>query len=199
MSINLKKISKLIDLDLSNIPKSDRTSVKKEVGEYVIDEILSFVSEGKSPVIGEKRNFKKLNTDYAKAEKDGDRNPDLELKGDMLDALTFKNTKKGIEVGVFKKKEVPKADGHNNFSGQSKLPTRRYIPKDSQKFRKSIQDGVTQILNEFKVDPTTAAKGLDPFAFTTTTVTTATTTSATLNDVFSDEGLEQFLADEGFI
>ena len=109
MSISLKKISKLIDLDLSDIPKEKRKTVKKEIGDFVVEEILIAVSKGQSPVIGEKRNFKKLKPDYAKAEKGGDRNPDLELLGDMLDSLTFKNTTKGIEVGIFKATEVPKA------------------------------------------------------------------------------------------
>jgi hypothetical protein len=195
MAISLKRISKLVDLDLSDIPKNKQKTVKKEVGEYIIDEILSFVSEGKSPVIGEKTTFKKLNTDYAKAEKNGDRNPDLELLGDMLDSLTFKNTKKGIEVGIFKANEVPKADGHNNFSGKSTLPTRRFIPKGGQKFRRSIQSGIDSILNEFSEDETT--KILKSGKKSQAIAKSATT--ATLNDMFSDEGLEQFLVDEGFI
>ena len=176
MSISLKKISKLIDLDLSDIPKEKRKTVKKEIGDFVVEEILIAVSKGQSPVIGEKRNFKKLKPDYAKAEKGGDRNPDLELLGDMLDSLTFKNTTKGIEVGIFKATEVPKADGHNNFSGKSTLPKRRFIPKDSQKFRKSIQNGVKGIINEFKAD------AVIPL---------------TLEDVFNDKSLELFLAQEG--
>ena len=88
------------------------------MGEFVVNEILRSVSEGKSPVSG-RRQFKILDEKYAKDEKGGDRNPNLELGGDMLDALTFKPMPgDSLEVGIFDSNEVPKADGHNNFSGK---------------------------------------------------------------------------------
>jgi hypothetical protein len=140
------EIKKKIKLDLKGIKQ--KAKVKKEVGDLVIDEILRSLSEGKSPVKGER--FKKLDAQYAKEFKGGDRTPNLELTGDMLDALKVKNTKDGIEVGIFSKKQTPKADGHNNFSGESKLPQRRFIPSEDQEFKRDIQNRIKAVVNEFK-------------------------------------------------
>lgn len=144
------EITKKITLDLKGI--QNKAQAKKDVGEFVVNEILRNLSEGKSPVSGER--FKKLSKEYADQFKGGDRKPNLELEGDMLDALTFKNRADGIEVGVFKKKELGKADGHNNFSGDSKLPKRRFIPDEGQDFKANINKGIKQILAEYREPPT---------------------------------------------
>lgn len=69
----------------------------------------------------------------------------------MLDALTSQNRKGDIiEVGIFKAKEQGKADGHNNFSGKSKLPTRRFIPSEKENFKRFINKGIDQIINANK-------------------------------------------------
>jgi|18_taG_2_1085343.scaffolds.fasta_scaffold00339_23 hypothetical protein len=113
--------------------------------------MLLNLGDGKSPVAN-RGSFKKLNKEYAKEEKGGDTNPNLDLDGDLLNALTSKN-KKGdkIEIGIFKAGEQGKADGHNNFSGKSTLPTRRFIPSEREKFKKSITVGIKQIINDNKV------------------------------------------------
>jgi len=192
MAISLTKISKNITLDLKDVPPSQRATVKREVGEFVVEEILRSVSAGDSPVAG-RNKFKRLNRDYADAEKGGNTTPNLELDGDMLDSLTFKNSTKGVQVGIFAASEVPKADGHNNFSGKSKLPTRRFVPDKSEKFDADIERGITAIVNEFRVRPTRTATRIG------TTVQAAEVTAITLGDLFSDEGLESFLESEGFI
>lgn len=192
MGISLTKIAKTINLDLSDVPQELRSEVKKEVGEYVVDEILKSVSSGKSPVSGGGA-FKALNENYADNEKGGNRTPNLELDGDMLDSLTFKNTTGGVEVGIFKSSEVPKADGHNNFSGKSKLPTRRFIPDESQLFEKSIERGIKDIVSEYKSETPTSTTFEPIFS------ETKETTSITIGDLFSDDFLGQFLRDEGFI
>lgn len=140
------EIKKQIKLDLKGI--KNKAKVKKEVGDLVIDEILRSLSEGKSPV--SKESFKKLSKEYAKEFKGGNRTPNLELEGDMLDALKVKNTKDGIEVGIFSKKQTPKADGHNNFSGDSKLPRRRFIPGEDQKFKRDIESKIKAVVNEYR-------------------------------------------------
>ena len=45
--------------------------------------------------------------------------------------------------------EQGKADGHNNFSGESKLPTRQFIPKDNQSFRPDIKSEIQAIAEDF--------------------------------------------------
>lgn len=131
------------------MPRNRHSQIKKDVGEFIISEMLLALSDGKSPVSGHK--FKKLNKQYASEMKDGDTTPNLELEGDLLDALISKNRAGDkIEVGVFKKKEQGKADGHNNFSGNSNLPTRRFIPNESEKFKRHINNGIKQIISDAK-------------------------------------------------
>ena len=150
MASKYPKQTKTIKLDLSEIPRNNRARVKKEIGDFVVNEILFNLGDGKSPVAN-RGKFKKLNKDYAKDEKGGDTNPNLELDGDMLDALTSQNRKGDIiEVGIFKAKEQGKADGHNNFSGKSKLPTRRFIPSERENFKRSIDKGIKQIISDNK-------------------------------------------------
>ncbi len=110
---------------------------------------MRFVARGNSPVEGEGK-FRRLNKTYATDQKGGNRTPNLDLEGDMLDSLTHEITGDGIKVGIFRTSEVPKADGHNNFSGESKLPTRRFIPDASQDFKSSIKTGITRIIQGFE-------------------------------------------------
>lgn len=180
----MKKLSKKIDLDLKGLNNQTKAKIKNEVGEYIIGEILDRVATGKTPVSKEK-NFKALDPAYAKAKKGGDRTPNLELEGDMLDALEFKRTKSGVEIGVFKSGEVPKADGHNNFSGKSKLPRRRFIPEANQKFKRDIEQGVKRIVQEYKT------KAPEPKVQDVETIANqfGIQTQVTVDDLFDDEGL----------
>ena len=143
-------------LDLSQIPDNRQDQAKQDVGEFIRDEILRFVSSGRSPVAG--RTFDKLDPNYANKYKGGNRTPNLELEGDMLDSLEFELTSTGIEIGIFDEEQQGKADGHNNFSDDSKLPTRRFIPDENEDFNGRIMTGVRQILNRYRED-------FDPFDF----------------------------------
>ena len=162
------KQTKELSLDLSRIPTTSQSRAKEDVGEFVRNEILRFVAEGKSPVAG-RGAFDKLSSDYADAKKGGNRTSNLELEGDMLDALKYEVTATGIEVGIFDSNEAPKADGHNNFSGRSKLPTRRFIPSGTEDFNGRIMTGVRQILDRYKEQPTF----LDPDNLTALTLATS--------------------------
>ena len=131
------------------IEPSQRTIAKNEIGELIIREILNYVQDGNSPVQG-KGSFKKLSDKYAKLEKGGDKNPNLELNGDMLDALTYE-TRSGsaIEFGIFDKTQAPKADGHNNFSGDSKLPLRRFIPDEGENLKRDIESKIETVIQDY--------------------------------------------------
>jgi hypothetical protein len=94
------EISKEIKLNLKDVPKSQRTKAKDEIGEFLVGEILEQLSQGKSPVSGE--SFKRLSKEYADSEKGGDTTPNLELEGDLLNALEYKRTRDGIKVGIFR-------------------------------------------------------------------------------------------------
>lgn len=146
---NLEELQqKEIELDLDNVPRDQRSAAKEAVGNFILDEILTRLADGTSPVTG--RGFKQLDKAYADKMKDGDRTPNLELDGDLKAALNFKNSQKGIIVGIMSADQRPKADGHNNLSGDSKLPQRRFIPADDQSFTGSIMKEIPNIIAEFE-------------------------------------------------
>jgi len=176
-----------MDLNLSGIAPKDRARVKNEVGEFIIEEILLRVADGKSPLKGTPR-WSKLSSKYAKDEKGGNTTPNLELDGDLLDALEFKRGKGNkIEIGIFDKDETGKADGHNNHTGKSKLPKRRFIPDDTEQFYKKITDGVKEIISENK------AKPVKPKI--TDRVSTEDESSINLSDILSDATLTRLFGE----
>lgn len=131
-----------------DLPKAVRKEAAAAVGEFLVEQINIYLADAKSPVSGE--SFPALSKEYKKdkvSEGFGGV-PDLERSGDMKDALTFKVTDEGIELGFFDRKNAGKADGHNNFSGQSELPQRRFLPDEGQKFRREIQSEIENIINE---------------------------------------------------
>jgi len=136
-------------LNLSRIPTNKQEAAKRDVGEFIVGEILRSVQRGQSPVEG-RGSFKKLDPEYADEFKGGNRSPNLDQQGDMLDALEFEVTTGGVKVGIFEESQVPKADGHNNFSGLSELPVRRFIPDATEDFRRDIKSGVNQILDGYR-------------------------------------------------
>lgn len=177
------KVTKTIQLDLSKVPKEERTEVKQQVGEFIVNETLRAVAEGKSPVSGE--SFKRLSKKYADEEKLGDRTPNLELEGDMLSSLKFEKRKgDAIEVGIFSSREVPKADGHNNFSGDSSLPRRRFIPKDDQEYKRDIKSGIKRIVRQFEREEPPRIE-INP--------TSGASTNITVNDILSTAGGDRII------
>lgn len=72
----------------------------------------------------------------------------------MLGALDFKIIGDKIEIGVFGE-DAGKADGHNNFSGKSKLPQRRFLPDKGQEFNGDIRSLIDDTINTFIADNTT--------------------------------------------
>lgn len=128
-------------------PKEKRAALE-EISFLVHAEILRYVASGNSPVGGYGK-FEKLTKNYANSQKGGSRLPNLELTGDMLSALEVKPRGGKIVVQITGK-EGDKADGHNNHSGESKLPTRRFIPKDDEVFKRSIESSIKQIIDNYE-------------------------------------------------
>lgn len=116
-----------------------------------MEQILLSVGDQKSPLDGSK--FQALSKEYKKIkEADGaGTKPNLENSGAMLRALDYKLTQEGLKIGVFGK-EAPVADGHNNLSGDSDLPERRFLPDTGESFKNSIDKGVQSIIAEAVAD-----------------------------------------------
>ncbi len=134
----------------------NKTQIKNEVGTYIIEEILSNVSKGKSPVDGQSWKAS-LSPKYAKQKSkiSSATIANMELHGDMLDSLEFKKRSDGVEVGIFDYEQAQKADNHNKFSSSSmktKVPKRQFIPKDRQRFKAEIMREVNRIIDYYKED-----------------------------------------------
>lgn len=138
---------------LDDIQASERTKnkIKNDVADFLIDSTLTEISKSRSPVRGER--FAPLSPEYKKKKvsEGGSGRADLELSGDMLDEFKRgRGPKNGITYGIFGD-DAPKADGHNNLSGKSKLPKRRFLPGKGQKYTKDIRDGILEIINDHLV------------------------------------------------
>lgn len=142
-------------IDLSKLTDRKVTkSLKDEVGQYLVEQILSDVGSGRSPVRGErwKNSLSKKYKKY-KANFSSDLTANMELHGDMLDALKYKTKGGVVEVGIFDYDQAQKADNHNKFSSASKttaLPKRQFIPneEEGQTFKRDIIQEIERILEE---------------------------------------------------
>lgn len=124
----------------------------QEIGEAILERTLSSIAESKSPVSGY-GNFKSLSKDYREFKQDevGSRAPDLAFSGDMISSLDFKTDQDALVIGVFGL-DAPKADGHNNLSGKSRLPTRRFIPDEGESYKSDITKLVDDIIRFYKAE-----------------------------------------------
>jgi len=123
-------------------------SVKQEIGEFLVEQILASTAEAKSPVAGYGK-FPALSKLYKTKKEEAGRSgvPNLDFDGDMLSALDYEITDEGLKIGVFGD-QAPKADGHNNLSGESQLPLRRFLPDVGEGFKKEISAEIEAILAE---------------------------------------------------
>lgn len=144
-----------------DVPRGTSEETKREilenVGEYIVQSILDYVGDGKSPVKGV-RAFKKLSESYAEDEKAGDRLPNLDLNGDMLGSLTYEITDRGVRVGIFDEDQAAKSYGHNTgFKGhptlEGKAPKRQFLPtKSGETLKSEIIAGIRDIVQELVED-----------------------------------------------
>lgn len=130
-------------------PKSGLTQAKQEMCDLILEEVLSHVGDGKSPVEGGKWK-RTLSEAYkkVKAKSSSALFANMELTGDMLDAMECVIVGKDLELRI-QGPEADKADGHNNHTGRSKLPPREFIPKEGQTFKRSIRQSLKSIAEEF--------------------------------------------------
>lgn len=141
-----------ISAELQGIPKADQSSLKDQLGELLVEQILDSLASTKSPIQGGKYKAT-LSKDYAakKKEETGSTDANLDLSGEMISSIDYKIKGNTIQIGVFGS-DAGKADGHNNFSGKSKLPTRQFLPQEGQSFRKDIQTLIDETIEGYKTD-----------------------------------------------
>jgi hypothetical protein len=132
--------------ELSGLSKSDKADTLREIGDFILENTLLNVGSSKSPIKGGAA-FKPLSPLYAKLKQSevGNKLANLELTGEMLDSLDYKILDDKITIGIFGK-SAPKADGHNNLSGKSKLPQRSFLPKKGEEYKSDIAKEISRII-----------------------------------------------------
>jgi hypothetical protein len=138
---------------IDDIPESERESALEEIAQFIRDSILDYVGEGKSPIAG--GTYKgKLSKVYADLEKGGDTLANLDLNGDMLDALEYRIEDDRVIIGIFKADQAIKSYAHNTgYEGHPTLEgkgyVREFIPKDDQMLKAEIIRGVGRIIEDY--------------------------------------------------
>lgn len=137
----------IVGMDRALVDPDRLDEVMHEIQNFVKESVLLDVAEQLSPVNG--RNFPQLSPEYKhhKEDEGGTPVPNLELTGQLMSSVVvdMSGDKLLLTVGD---DQQGKADGHNNFSGDSKLPLRRFIPNanDGETFRPKIRDGIREII-----------------------------------------------------
>lgn len=162
MQTKAPKVSKsefysVIDIseELKGVPASAKEDLKDQLGELLVEQILDSLASTQTPIQGGKYKAT-LSKDYAAKKKaeTGSSAANLDLSGELLNAIDYKIQGNTIKIGVFGSDNAGKADGHNNFSGRSNLPTRQFLPEEGQQFKKDIRDLISETVDAYKADNT---------------------------------------------
>lgn len=138
--------------EISALKKEQRLELLEQIGELLVEETLASVADSRSPVNG--GEFKStLSKAYAKKklEETGSDEANLDLTGSMLSSLDYRIVGDLIELGVYGS-DASKADGHNNFSGKSKLPPRQFLPDEGESYNSNISSLINQTIQNYLAD-----------------------------------------------
>lgn len=145
------KVDLISELGLE-IPKSRRREANEAAAEYLKEAMLEYIGEAKSPVAGGKWT-RSLTPGYKakKGELSSSDFANLELTGEMLDSLSVDANSKSITVDVAQD-QYGKAEGHNTglYGKSSRIRPRQFMPQGNETFKKSIMQGLKEILSEFE-------------------------------------------------
>lgn len=150
-TVSSEEIASFIDLELpDSLSVADKIAIKEEAGEFLVDHILLRVGNARNPFTG--APYQGLTKEYRsdKAEDGAGTKANLESSGDMLDALGYSRTDNGVKLFV-SGEEALRADGHNNFSGKSQIPTRKFLPEEGDSFPRSVTKEVEAMISERQV------------------------------------------------
>lgn len=136
-------------VDKETIVPSEVARILSEVSDLVVSQVLKDTKNQISPVDGS--DFEALSKDYAKFKKKSGKKPipNLRFDGDLMDALAISVEPDDKLKLYVEASQSDKADGHNNHSGDSKLPLRRYVPLEGvdSGFRDVIENKIKRIVN----------------------------------------------------
>jgi hypothetical protein len=136
-------------------PASNVREAKQRIADLVLEEVLNYVGKASSPVSGESWQaslspaYKKYKAKHSSSTK-----ANMELFGDMLDSLECVVSSNGKIQLRIQGSQAAKADGHNNHSGDSSLPQRRFIPDEGQTFKQDIIEKIKTVLSDYESEET---------------------------------------------
>lgn len=151
--VNKTKTASILDFseEVGGLDDDKKSELLTKIGDLLVEEILSSCADQRSAVSGDP--FAKLSKQYAaiKEQEVGTKDANLDFTGDMLRALDFSVKGNKIELGVYGA-DAPKADGHNNLSGDSHLPLRNFLPNKGEGFSEEISSLIKDTISAFIAD-----------------------------------------------
>lgn len=115
--------------------------VQRVIARAVIDEMRRFIAIGTSPVRGERRFDSYKDKLRYPGDLKNSKPVNLQLSGDMLNAITFRIVRFGVKIGIFDKRQADKAITH--LRGLNGVPQRKFLPVDEgDEFIVSIQRSI---------------------------------------------------------
>lgn len=139
--------------ELAGLTKAQKKELLDQVGELLVDQTLQSLADQRSPLSGYGK-FKKLSDHYAEFKKEvtGSTDANLDLHGDMIRDLDFRILNENqIQIAVYGD-SAAKADGHNNISGDSSLPLRRFLPDEGESYNNTIKALVKELVTSYRAD-----------------------------------------------
>lgn len=159
--MSYKVVFEFDPFEMANVDKPtsrrDRAEALKEIAEYVKTEMLQHYGEATSPASGGRWKAS-LSPAYEKIKEDisGSNEANMELYGDMLDALEVRIDGNRIKVGWFSGEQAAKAYGHQTgYEGHPTIkrgPVRQLVPEEGGKFKSPIVRGMKEIAEAFLED-----------------------------------------------
>lgn len=148
---SIDEITKKVSVDLPDgLSRSEKEELLEEIGEYIKITMLDMIGEGKSPVTG--RKWKNLSEKYA--DKKGTKLSNMDLEGELLDALEYEVKRGNLYIGWWDESQAPKAYGHTTgMEGHpwldGKAPVRKLIPREDENFSAEIRNGIQTIIEDW--------------------------------------------------
>lgn len=126
----------------------------EEVATFVKEQILSNTADGKTSVKGG-RWVRSLTKEYAKrkSEESSANYANLELTGEMLDALETAVDGRRIKIEIADPEQEGKAEGHltGQYGSNSRIRPRQFMPwKRGEELSPDIMQGVKEILSRYE-------------------------------------------------
>lgn len=123
------------------------SDVLEDIADFVQTKMLETIGGAKSPV--NNKPYTGLSKDYRKFKRDfGPAKPNLELQGDMLDALQARIVSSRNSVVLEFESGTQSKKARNHDIGDT-LPKRQIFPHAGESLRPGIRQGVRSIINDY--------------------------------------------------